>query len=72
MPDVTIVDEREIRSLDPANLSGVDTLITYTPGNGRIATVTIAGKDPSDAQVKAAIEADVARAAKGSARNLSS
>ena len=70
MADVTIVDEREIRSLDPANLSGVDTLITYSPGNGRIATVTLPGRDPSDDQVKAALRADMARAAKGSGRKL--
>lgn len=70
MAAFTITDEREIHSIDPANLSGFDTFITYTAGNGRIATVTIAGKDPSDAQVKAAVEADIARKAKSAGRQL--
>jgi hypothetical protein len=57
MAQYTVVESRRIRSVDPANASGYDTLVTYTNPAGRLNSVTVAGDAPAADAVRAAIAA---------------
>ena len=57
MAQFTIVETRKVRSMNPGNASGFDTLVTYADEAHRIHTVTIDGPDPSAPDIDAAINA---------------
>lgn len=60
MAKYTIVETRKIRSTNPANASGFDTLVTFTNEAQRLDVVTVDGDAPTPDDIKAAISAHVA------------
>jgi hypothetical protein len=56
MATFRIINEQEIRSTDPASVTGFDTLVTYTDAAGRINAVIVPAKDPTDAEITAAVK----------------
>jgi len=67
---VTIVETRQIRSTDPANQTGLDTLVTYTDEAQRLHAIIVAGADPKDEAMAAAIKSDQATALKHAGKTL--
>lgn len=57
MATFTIVETRKVRSMNPGNVSGLDTLVTYADEAHRIRTVTLDGPEPTAADIDAAINA---------------
>jgi len=55
MPSFTIVETRRVRSLNPGNAVGFDTLVTYSDEAHRLHTVTIDGVDPTPDVIDAAV-----------------
>lgn len=60
MATYTIVSTRKIRSTDPANTSGYDTLVEFTNEAKRLDVVTVDGAEPTADAIKAAIAAHLA------------
>lgn len=55
MSKFTIVETRPVHSLNPANASGFDTLVTYTDEAQRIHTITVDGPSPTPADIDQAV-----------------
>jgi hypothetical protein len=71
VPTFKVVELREIRSIDPANETGADTLITFTNEAHRIDTVTIPGRDPDDKAIAAAVQTRVESTTRHNGREIS-
>lgn len=67
---VTIIETRRIRSTNPANAAGLDTLVTYTDEAQRFHSVIVEGIDPTPEAMAAAIQSDQAEALKHAGRTL--
>ncbi len=55
MQKFSIVETRQVRTLDPANASGYDTLVTYTDEAKRLHIITVDGAAPTLDDIKRAI-----------------
>lgn len=61
MQKFTIVEARQVRTLDPANASGYDTLVTYTDEAKRLHVITVDGAAPTLDEIRQAISAQHAQ-----------